>query len=260
MHPQYIRAPSKNLAPHLWRLHHLKKNNNKWRGRARRGAKARRGRAAGPRRWVDPEPPGGRGVSGPPRAIAQRPRPAFFGDGSREHLRASPREAPPPLRAAPRRAPFWQGAVSAEAARGRHRARERGAASLLPPAPPRPRPPLPAPARPPARRAGADALNASRCGGGARRGPEPEWSGGATREALAARRRGASPGTDTPPGAGPRPADPHPPEAPRGSLASLGGATATPARPGRGIPGTRNTMCPTPGLFHIDRTKQQNEP
>lgn len=131
---------------------------------------------------------------------------------------------------------------------------------LPPPSSPAAPAPAPARARPPARRAGADALNASRCGGGARRGPEPEWSGGATREALAARRRGASPGTDTPPGAGPRPADPHPPEAPRGSLASLGGATATPARPGRGIPGTRNTMCPTPGLFHIDRTKQQNEP
>lgn len=160
MHPQYIRAPSKNLAPHLWRLHHLKTkmiiiiNGEAEREEAqRRGEGERRARGAG---WT-PSRQGARGVSGPPRAIAARPRPAIFGDGSREHLRASPREAPPPppppppLRAAPRRAPFWQGAVSAEAARGRHRARERGAASLLPPAPPRPRPPLPAPARPPAR-------------------------------------------------------------------------------------------------------------
>lgn len=160
MHPQYIRAPSKNLAPHLWRLHHLKIkmiriiNGEAEREEAqRRGEGKRRARGAG---WT-PSRQGARGVSGPPRAIAARPRPAIFGDGSREHLRASPREAspppplPPPLRAAPRRAPFWQGAVSAEAARGRHRARERGAASLLPPAPPRPRPPLPAPARPPAR-------------------------------------------------------------------------------------------------------------
>lgn len=82
-------------------------------------------------------------------------------------LRASRQEeAPPPLRAAPRRAPFWQGAVSAEAGRGRHRARERAPRSLPPsPAPPRPRPPLPAPARPPGALE-ADALNASRCGGG----------------------------------------------------------------------------------------------
>lgn len=206
---------------------------------------------------MDPEPPGGRGVSGPPRAISERPRAAFFGDGSREHLRASPREAPPPLRAAPRRAPFWQGAVSAEAARGRHRARERGAASLLPPAPPRPRPPLPAPARsparPPARRAGADALNASRCGGGARRGPEPEWSGGATREALAARRRGANPGrghTSRRLASACRPPpSPGPPRLPRVPGGREGESTATPARPGRGIPGTRNTMCPTPRPF-----------
>lgn len=151
---------SQNLAPHLWRLHHLKIktiiiiNGEAEREEAqRRGEGERRARGAG---WT-PSRQGARGVSGPPRAIAARPRPAIFGDGSREHLRASPREAPPPppppppLRAAPRRAPFWQGAVSAEAARGRHRARERGAASLLPPAPPRPRPPLPAPARPPAR-------------------------------------------------------------------------------------------------------------
>lgn len=96
----------------------------------------------------------------------------------------------------------------------------------LPP-PSSPAAPAPAPARarplarPPARRAGADALNASRCGGGARRGPEPEWSGGATREALAARRRGANPGrghTSRRLASACRP--PHPPQAPRGSRAS----------------------------------------
>lgn len=190
MHPQYIRAPSKNLAPHLWRLHHLKIkmiriiNGEAEREEAqRRGEGKRRARGAG---WT-PSRQGARGVSGPPRAIAARPRPAIFGDGSREHLRASPREA----------------------ARGGDRSPS-GAA------PPRENP-------------------------------------------LASRRRGTSPGADTPPRA--RLQDLHPPEAPRPPRVPGGvGGGATLARPGRGIPATRTTMCPTPGPFHIDRTKQQNEP
>lgn len=93
-------------------------------------------------------------VASPPRGPCR----LFSVKKIQQLLRASRQEeAPPPLRAAPRRAPFWQGAVSAEAGRGRHRARERAPRSLPPsPAPPRRAAPAPSPARarPPARRAG----------------------------------------------------------------------------------------------------------
>lgn len=140
----------------------------------------------------------------------------------------------------------------------------------LPP-PSSPAAPAPAPARarplarPPARRAGADALNASRCGGGARRGPEPEWSGGATRETLAARRRGANPGrghTSRRLASACRPPPfPGPPRLPR--VPGGGGAGGAPPRQ-QGLGGEsreHGIQCAQlPGLFHIDRTKQQNEP
>lgn len=136
---------------------------------------------------------------------------------------------------------------------------------LPPPSSPAAPAPAPARARPPARRAGADALNASRCGGGARRGPEPEWSSGATREALAARRRGANPGRGH--------TSRRLASACRPSPSS--GPPAAPARPGwrwrggapprqQGLGGEsreHGIQCAQlPGLFHIDRTKQQNEP
>lgn len=73
MHPQYIRAPSKNLAPHLWRLHHLKKKIIIINGEAeqeeaqRRGKGERRARDAG---WT----PSRQGAEASPARPGRPPR------------------------------------------------------------------------------------------------------------------------------------------------------------------------------------------
>lgn len=186
MHPQYIRAPSKNLAPHLWRLHRLKKPTEG--GGARRGGEEGRGQ----RRTPTP--------GGPAGAEASRPLPA------------SPPEAPARLcsvkklqqlrrrggrkrrrRSGPRRAARRSGRSCF--CRGRER-ETRGAREPRSPPPAQPAAaPAPAPS-PPARRGGgrrAERFQMWRGGGGGARGP------GARRRARGADR---VPGEHT---LGPRP-------------------------------------------------------
>lgn len=152
MHPQYIRAPSKNLAPHLWRLHRLKKST--------KGGGARRGREEGRgQRWTpDQEGPRDRRVS----LLRPDPRPRLGSSVSRSSRNSGGAEAGRGS-AAPRRAPFWQELFLQRQREGDTGTRERRAHRLQPSPPPRPRP---RPPRPPGALE-ADALNASRCGAAA---------------------------------------------------------------------------------------------
>lgn len=174
MHPQYIRAPSKNLAPHLWRLHRLKKST--------KGGGARRGREQGRgQRWTpDQEGPRGRRVS----LLRPDPRPRLGSAVSRSSRNSGGAEAGRGSAAPGRSAPsaVLAGAVSAEAERGRHGHARARAPRSPPPAQPAAAP-APAPS-PPARRAGgrrAERFQMWRGGGG----------GGARRPGARRRAHGA---------------------------------------------------------------------
>lgn len=192
MHPPYIRAPSKNLAPHLWRLHRLKKSTKG--GSTRRGGEEGRGQ-----RWT-PRPGGPAGAEASPPLLASPPEArARLCSVKKLHQLRRRGGRKRRRRSGPRRAERRSGRSCF--CRGRKRetrgARERRAHRLQPSPPPRPRP---RPPRPPARRAGGRRAERFQMwrggGGGGARGPRRRGGGrwrtcSASCDSTTSRRRGS---------------------------------------------------------------------